>query len=813
MPAFHCASIHKLIVGVSFGILCEIGFITTAVIAQITPDDSLGPESSRLGRLQQINGLNSREITGGAERQNRLFHSFKQFNIPQNFGAYFRPGSNITQIFTRVTGGNVSRIDGTLGVLNSTANLFLINPQGILFGPNASLDLNGSFVATTADQVTFGDTAFSAVNPGPIPQLAINLPIGLSFRQQLQNTGKIKLQASQLAVQPRSSLHFISRELLLANAQLLNPQGSINLTGTGSNPLELSLNSETFSPSANSVLNGNITLTDTIVDTSGPGGGEITVLGDRVLLKNSSLEAITLGVEDGLGITIFANSLESFQSAILSSTNDLGSAGNILIDAQDILFDGQGNSNLRAFIVSELGGAISARLFGFPDLPALSRADQRANFQITSGSTGPGRGGELTIRAQNLQLQNGAFISTGSRSLLGGSGGDTSIEVQDTFEIRGSNILTSSFGSENAGDLTITTKKLLISQGGGIATSVLGDSRGGDLIINAADTIRIFDSVPESELPEGIASTALLASGTAGDIRIKTSKLIIEDGTQITASSGSPDLPSFGVRSSGDINLNVTETIEISGSGDFRSGVTNTGFDIGSSAGDIQISTNLLRLQDNAIINTDTQSNEGGNISLNITNLVALQNSDITSNASQGSGGLILINAEGIFGPQFRSELTNFSDITAFSELDPQLNGVVELNTPEVDPARNLVELPEDIVDPAALITQNACDRKQQDNKFVVLGRGGLPLSPENLTRQQILSPDLIPLETVSAHPNIPVSAPQTSPTMAPALPTPARSWEIDGNQVTLLAAASAPSRLPFPTTDCRNEDTHSAAE
>ncbi len=118
--------------------------------AQLLPDDSLGTENSL---INSINSLEDR-ISGGAVRGTNLFHSFKEFNIGNNRSVYFNNPANVENILTRVTGNNASQILGKLGVLGN-ANLFLINPNGILFGKDASLDINGSFVGTTANFINF----------------------------------------------------------------------------------------------------------------------------------------------------------------------------------------------------------------------------------------------------------------------------------------------------------------------------------------------------------------------------------------------------------------------------------------------------------------------------------------------------------------------------------------------------------------------------------------------------------------------------------------------------------------------------------
>lgn len=155
---------------------------TAPASAQITPDSTLGQEASRVNNNTFIKGGNADLLNGGAQRGINLFHSFTEFNINNGQRVYFANPSGVQNILTRVTGGNASNILGTLGV-DGAANLFVINPNGILFGQNSSLDVQGSFVGTTANAVKFGNQGiFSATNPEAAPLLTIQ-PSALLFNQ------------------------------------------------------------------------------------------------------------------------------------------------------------------------------------------------------------------------------------------------------------------------------------------------------------------------------------------------------------------------------------------------------------------------------------------------------------------------------------------------------------------------------------------------------------------------------------------------------------------------------------------------------
>ena len=148
-------------------------------VAQVTSDNTVGTQVNVSGNVS--------EITGGETRGSNLFHSFQDFSVPTNNEAFFNNSNDISNIFSRVTGGNVSNIDGAIRA-NGSASLFLINPAGIIFGENATLNLGGSFYGSTADSILFEEGEFSAANPDAEPLLTIDAPIGFNFRD---NPGEI----------------------------------------------------------------------------------------------------------------------------------------------------------------------------------------------------------------------------------------------------------------------------------------------------------------------------------------------------------------------------------------------------------------------------------------------------------------------------------------------------------------------------------------------------------------------------------------------------------------------------------------------
>jgi filamentous hemagglutinin family protein len=163
-------------------------------LAQIIPDNTL------LTNSNVTHGCIICLINGGTTRGDNLFHSFSEFSIPKNGEAVFNNNLAIKNIFTRVTGTSVSNIDGVIKT-NGIANLFLINPNGIVFDANASLNLEGSLIASTANSIKFADgSVFSTIAPQSTQLLTVNVLIGLSFGNSPQAI-KVQGQGHQLSSQ------------------------------------------------------------------------------------------------------------------------------------------------------------------------------------------------------------------------------------------------------------------------------------------------------------------------------------------------------------------------------------------------------------------------------------------------------------------------------------------------------------------------------------------------------------------------------------------------------------------------------------
>ncbi|MBE9168135.1 filamentous hemagglutinin N-terminal domain-containing protein [Pleurocapsales cyanobacterium LEGE 06147] len=300
--------------------LCSL-IVHQPVRAQIAPDGTLSTTVNSIGGSIFI--INDGDRAGG-----NLFHSFSEFSVPTNGGALFNNALDVQNIINRVTGGSVSDIDGLIRA-NGSANLFLLNPAGIIFGPNASLNIGGSFYGSTADSLVFPEGEFSATDTQAPPLLTINAPIGLNFRdnpQPITNQSVTLDPTGQFFVglggeQPGQNLALIGGDINLDGGYIVAPDGKVELGG--------------LSAAGTVGLNGDGSL-------SFP---EDVARAD-VSLTNGAFVVVS-------GISIFARSVVLTDNAILKASNaGEGNAGSIMIQAIDtVSFD-----NSFAYSRVEAGG-------------------------------------------------------------------------------------------------------------------------------------------------------------------------------------------------------------------------------------------------------------------------------------------------------------------------------------------------------------------------------------------------------------------------------------------------------------------------
>lgn len=824
----------------------------TTTKGQIIPDATL-PVNSTVN-----NSGSTLVINGGTQAGGNLFHSFERFDVPTGSEAAFNNANSVENIFTRVTGNSISNIDGILKA-NGSANLFLLNPNGIIFGPNATLNIGGSFVATTANALRFANGDTFSVPTTPLSSQLLNInPNALLFNQiaaqpiinrstasdvglqvpagknlllaggdirleggRLQASGGIELvgvaaTATVGLLVDGSNLRFsvpteVSRaDVSLSNGALVQaiaaPGGSItinaqNLNLTGGSGLLAgvsgigSINSQAgnIEINANGTVNldasrisnqveqlsvgntGNIKISTELLAlkngaflstlTSGQGnGGNVNIQARTISIdgvdSNGYSTFISGAVLEGAvgnagNINISAESLSVTNGAFLSTaTLGTGNGGILNLQANTVSFDGTGSNGYSTFASSAVNPTAVGNA-GNINITTDSLSVANGAF-LSTGTLGQGNGGSFNIQARTVSI-DGVGSSNGSSSFVAnavlpgaiGNGGDINITADSLFVTNGAFISTSTFGDGNGGQITINANTLQALNGGEIETSTYGSGNGGNVTINVTDSITLAGSdrtyferlatfgdltivgTPDSGLYSNTFENTI---GQGGELRITTGKLFVQDGAQVNVSSQ-------GIGNAGNIQI-TANTISLNNSASVQAKSRASSF------GNITLNARDIILRRGSYISTNaTGTATGGNITIDTSTLVAVENSDISANAEESFGGRVIINAKGIFGTEFRTQLTDESDITASSSLGASFGGVVQLNTPDVDPSSFVVALPETVTDLSNQITAGCA--AQQGNNFVVTGRGGLPSNPTTTLRGTTLWSDLRPVSGV----------------------------------------------------------------
>jgi len=563
--------------------------------SQIVPDATL-PEDS----IVLPNG-DTFTIQGGTAAGRNLFHSFEEFSLPTGNIASFESLPAIDNIITRVTGELASDIDGTIA---ADANLYFLNPNGIVFGPNAQLEIDGSFLATTAERFQFADGlefGTEGAGTGALPLLSVEVPVGIQYGSVAE---PITVNGSLLEVPPTETLALLGGEITLTafedfTSELRAEGGRVELGSVGANS-RVGLDGSNFNyDSVTSFQDLNLS-NSTFIDTSGEGGGPVQLAGRNVMLTEGSLvQSTTFGAQPGGDITVIASELlelsgntpDRFPSGLLAETAGIGDGGNIDITARQLTFRNGGQASASALFESE------------------------------------GRGGDITVTvAESIELIGEAPSPLDENGI--------------PFTIL-SGFVSDAQAEGSGGSITLMSESLTIHNGAQISTSTFGDSDGGKISIDAFDFIELSGISDNQGFPSGIFSATLEGEGDGGEINVNAQQLRIFDGAQIATST-------FNAGNAGDISLNTSVSVNISGQFELRSGLFSEAFPgANGEAGNIIVVTDTMSVSDGARVLTSTGgAAQGGDLDVTVNRLFLNNGGQLFSGTtSSGSSGNLTINA------------------------------------------------------------------------------------------------------------------------------------------------------------------------
>ncbi|MGF1481624.1 MAG: filamentous hemagglutinin N-terminal domain-containing protein [Cyanophyceae cyanobacterium] len=627
--------------------------------AQMTPDSTLGKESSVVSPTV-IRGMPSDRIDGGAQRGANLFHSFQDFNVGEGRGAYFSNPDGVDNIFSRVTGGNLSEILGTLGVLGE-ANLFLLNPNGLLFGPNASLDVNGSFVGTTANGIGFGEDWFSATDPTVPSQLLTVNPAAFFFNQVVTQPNTAIAVQGTLAVPRGQSLLLVGGKvaatpdapgtIAVDGGELQAPGGRVELGGLAAagtvklvredwqlsfpqegtradvvlnngaavdvvgNRGSIAINAQNLAVLGGSQLGAGINS-----ETEAPQAqaGDIVIeTAETVTLAEASLIANVVAADargNGGNVEITTSSLSIVNGGqLLASTEEQGSSGRLLINASESMAIEGSSENLVSTVFSGVGPGAEGN-GGNIDITTGSLSIAEGG-RLSASTFGRGDAGQIEINASDVALSTAAFVSSDVGPEAEGRGGNITITAGSLL-VKDALLTANTSGQGQAGNLTINASNIAFTEGGFIFNGVgeAAEGQGGRIEINA----NVFVIADEAQL-----SSSTLGQGDAGRLDITTDSLLLTNGGQLSANT-------FKRGNAGPITISARD-VTVAGTSENLAGLASTisngvGSDAEGNGSSIEITTGSLWVTEGAQVSANTFGRgDSGQITIRASESVAIE--------------------------------------------------------------------------------------------------------------------------------------------------------------------------------------------
>lgn len=650
--------------------------------AEIATDGSLGSATSLTGPDFAITSDLGQQMGGN------LFHSFQVFNINTGETATFSGPASVANILGRVTGGSVSNVDGAINSSIQGANLYLINPSGVIFGENATLNVSGSFHVSTANYLVLSDGGrFDATTPGN-SVLTSAPPSAFGF---LGDNPASITQDGLLEVPEGQSLSVVGGDLTITDGFLYAPAGEIMIASVAtagevvlSEPdlgtdqfsklgeIKMRHTGGLFSRLHNGMILGN-------VDASGDPGGKVVIRAGQFELDNASVFADNHGPSDGgsIDVAVRGELKLTNESLISSDAFDTGPAGTLTIASNTLRLESGGGIQLGNFS-GQSGGVMnvtateSITIEGISAEEAPLLGDQHS--RIISVAFGDGDSGDINIQAQDIVVSDGGQIALEAASGTGNAGTLAieagSVQLMDRGEISAT---TATEG--NAGTVVLDVATLELSNGGNISAATAGSGAGGEIRINASASVHITGD--DDTGPSGLFSNTF-STGNGGSIHVVTPELSVEDGGAIqaavatdaalppataTTQAGTIDLAvntlnlsdkgqistqSQNAGQAGNITIAAADEMMVTGAdGTFQSGVYSTAESSGN-GGNIRISGGLLTMDGGAINVSSFDSGEAGQIDVPV-NQIDMTNGAQFSTASGGLGnaGTLKVAAEG----------------------------------------------------------------------------------------------------------------------------------------------------------------------
>ena len=621
---------------------------------------------STLPTVTAVSTIDNRSFTieGGTQLGNNLFHSFEQFSIPTQGTAVFSNSADIANIISRVTGGQISSIDGLIQANGLNTNLFFLNSNGIVFGPDAQLQIGGSFVASSAESLRFTNgVEFKTGGDRIDPLLSISTPIGLQLGAssgsiRVNDTGHtllsdipLKLDSSpSLRVNPGRTLALIGSDLEFEGGIVAAPGGQVVLGGVREGLVELDIEDWRFDYDQVEQFGDMRFSARSLVDASS-------------LLFGADGNPYAFGAQGG-AVQLHGRQL-FFEEGSRAIIQNYGSqpSGNLHVEATDSL------RLLDRVDTGEPGAALATMSFAAGAGGQLNAIAPRivlsGDASISTETFSNAASGKLTAIAKDSVLFEGSqdlmpdFGQIDTISYATGAAGNLSLAT-GRLTILGDGVSSQALGSGPGGVIDVSADQIIITDGGSISSATLASGNGGSVRVQS-DSVEVKGINPITLLPS-IISAAATSSGDAGNVTIKVRQLLVSEGGRVDSST-------LATGDAGAITISADELVSVSG---MVPGSVNPSLIISSAnivdpalraffasigsplpdgptgnSGDVTINAPRLVVSDGAQV---TVRNDGtgnaGTLSVNAGSVYLSDRAGITASTQQGSGGNLVLNLQ-----------------------------------------------------------------------------------------------------------------------------------------------------------------------
>jgi filamentous hemagglutinin family protein len=637
-----------------------LSVFSVTCFAGIATDGSLGPAETLSGPDYAISGKLGKRVGSN------LFHSFRLFDIASGESATFSGSASVRNIVSRVTGGSSSTIDGAINSTIQGANLYLLNPNGIFFGENASLNISGSFHASTASYLVLGDGGRFDVATPANSVLTSAPPQAFGFLGDRQ--AAVSLKQAVVEVPEGETLSLTGGNLTVRDGLLSAPGGRVQLVSVasaGEVPVDASrLAHDRFEQMGDVRITGEREPGG--IDASGDSGGEVIIRSGRFYLNNALVYADSY-VGDGGAVDIEVTDAARLSNDALISADAQGSgsgsslnlntgklvlttgarlqmdnygsgeAGEMGVVADSVRINGQTSGIFAASFGAGAGGAIQVRS------GSLSIAD---GGRVESLADAEGNAGRLSIQAATVSVDDGGMIN--SETWARGDAADIVLEVKDLQVTGGGAVSSESLGQGSAGNIAVTATGIAGISGvgrgraSGVFSNALSSGDGGRVRINAETIVLTDQGKIQAAVADGGSGLKAANSATrAGSITLQAGSLKVSGQAQISTQSNT-------AARAGDIQVEVAGPLQVtSPAGPRQSGIFSTASATGA-GGDIVVTAQTLAMQGGQINSSSARSGDAGSVSMQLGAVHLQQGAQIsTSTAGSGDGGVLRLQVRG----------------------------------------------------------------------------------------------------------------------------------------------------------------------